>query len=198
MSPTLIIFIKNPELGKAKTRLAQDVGPEKALQIYQTLLAHTREVTQAVPAQRLLFYSSFVDATDAWSADDFDKHLQASGGLGHRMEEAFTLAFGQNNGPVLIIGSDCAQLNASIVQQGIDALQENDFVIGPAEDGGYYLLGMQAFHPEVFRDIEWSTSAVFPQTRAIIEAHNWSLSLLPTLSDIDYLEDWEKHGWEIP
>ncbi|MEL7250241.1 MAG: TIGR04282 family arsenosugar biosynthesis glycosyltransferase [Bacteroidota bacterium] len=198
MSPTLIIFIKNPELGKAKTRLAQDVGPEKALQIYQTLLAHTRKVTQAVPAQRLLFYSSFVDAADAWSADDFDKHLQASGGLGHRMEEAFTLAFGQNNGPVLIIGSDCAQLNASIVQQGIDALQENDFVIGPAEDGGYYLLGMQAFHPEVFRDIEWSTSAVFPQTRAIIEAHNWSLSLLPILSDIDYLEDWEKHGWEIP
>ena len=198
MYPTLIIFIKNPELGKAKTRLAQSVGPEKALQIYLALLGHTREVAQAVPARRMLFYSSFVDVKDAWPAADFDKYLQASGGLGERMEEAFRSAFDEQQGPVLIIGSDCAQLTSTIVQQGIEALATHDFVIGPAEDGGYYLLGMREFHPEVFQGVRWSTASVFSQTEAIIQEHQWSLALLPTLSDIDYLEDWEKHGWEIP
>lgn len=198
MSPTLIIFIKNPELGKAKTRLAQSVGPERALQIYEALLGHTRQLTQAVPAHRMLFYSSFVDTQDDWSAVDFDKHLQANGELGWRMEKAFHLAFEQQGGPVLIVGSDCAQLTAAIIQQGIDALETHDFVIGPAEDGGYYLLGMRSFQPAVFHGIQWSTAEVFSQTKDIIDEHGWTISLLPILSDIDYEEDWKKHGWEIP
>ena len=198
MTPTLLIFIKNPELGKAKTRLAQSVGDERALQIYQALLGHTRSIAQQVPAQRMLFYSSFIDGEDQWPLTHFDKYLQASGDLGTRMTMAFEQAFEQGGGPVLIIGSDCAQLTADIIQQGITSLAENDFVIGPAEDGGYYLIGMQHFRPEVFQAIEWSTEQVFAQTQAIIEQHGWSLALLPTLSDIDYEEDWEKHGWQIP
>ena len=198
MSPTLIIFIKNPELGKAKTRLAQSVGPERALQIYRALLGHTRELTKAVPAKRMLFYSSFVDTEDEWLPQDFDKYLQASGELGQRMEEAFRLAFAEQDGPVLIIGSDCAQLTTDIIQEGIDALAIHDFVIGPAEDGGYYLLGMRSFQPAVFQGIHWSTESVFAQTKDIIDRHGWDLKCLPVLSDIDYEEDWEKHGWEIP
>lgn len=195
--PTLLIFIKNPELGKAKTRLAQSVGPERALEIYQALLGHTRQLAQAVDAQRMLFYSAFVDQQDQWPNSDFAKYLQASGGLGERMSAAFAQAFAETDGPVLIIGSDCAQLTPAIVQQGINALETHDFVIGPAEDGGYYLLGMKAFHPEVFQDIAWSTEEVLPQTLEIIKTKDWSHSLLPVLSDIDYEEDWEKHGWDI-
>ncbi len=146
----------------------------------------------------MLFYSSFIDGQDDWPAADFDKYLQASGDLGVRMETAFEQAFSEQQGPVLIIGSDCAQLTAQIIQEGIDALEEHDFVIGPAEDGGYYLLGMRAFHPEVFKGIAWSTETVFEQTNTIIANKDWTLKLLPTLSDIDYEEDWEKHGWEIP
>lgn len=195
--PTLLIFIKNPELGKAKTRLAESVGPERALKIYEALLKHTCQLAQAVDAQRMLFYSAFVDEQDQWPNQDFAKHLQASGGLGERMTAAFAQAFAEGGGPVLIIGSDCAQLTPAIVEEGIKALVTHDFVIGPAEDGGYYLLGMRAFHPEVFQDIAWSTETVLPQTLEIISSNDWSHSLLPVLSDIDYEEDWEKHGWEI-
>lgn len=196
-APTLVIFIKNPELGKAKTRLAESVGAERALQIYRALLSHTRSVTQKVAARRMLFYSAFIDQNDDWSNVNFEKHLQTSGGLGERMTAAFQQAFAQTGGPVLIVGSDCAQLTPAMVEAGIKALQEHDFVIGPAEDGGYYLLGMRAFHPEVFKDVAWSTETVLPQTLEIIAKNGWSHDLLPVLSDIDYEEDWEKHGWEI-
>lgn len=195
--PTLIIFIKNPELGKAKTRLAKSVGPERALQIYQALLGHTCKIAQAVDAKRMLFYSSFIDEQDQWPAEDFDKHLQVSGGLGERMTTAFGQAFAEQSGPVLIIGSDCAQLTPAIVEAGIKSLQDHDFVIGPAEDGGYYLLGMRAFQPEVFLDVAWSTETVLPQTLEIIARNGWSHNLLPVLSDIDYEEDWEKYGWDL-
>lgn len=194
---TLLIFIKNPELGKAKTRLAQTVGPERALQIYLALLGHTRTICQSVDARRMLFYSSYIDAADEWPAADFDKYLQSSGGLGQRMEEAFRIAFEEASGPVLIVGSDCAQLKADIITQAISALDTHDFVIGPAEDGGYYLLGMRTFRPEVLQGISWSTAEVLPQTKDIMEQMDSTVAYLPTLSDIDYEEDWEKHGWEI-
>lgn len=195
--PTLLIFIKNPELGKAKTRLAQSVGPERALKIYEALLQHTRQLALAVDARRLLFYSAYIDEEDLWAKEDFTKYLQVAGGLGERMTAAFAQAFAAGGGPVLIIGSDCAQLTPAIVEQGLQSLETHDFVIGPAEDGGYYLIGMRAFHPEVFQNITWSTEEVLPQTLAIIGSQKWSHHLLPVLSDIDYEEDWAKHGWEI-
>jgi rSAM/selenodomain-associated transferase 1 len=194
--PTIIIFIKNPELGKAKTRLASTVGPERALAIYIALLGHTRQVVRSVPARRLLYYSSFIDQQDEWPSSDFDKHLQVEGALGKKMETAFQQAF-EAGTPVLIVGSDCAQLTPDILLSAIDKLKTHDTVLGPAEDGGYYLLGMNRFLPELFRNIAWSTEQVFPQTVAILEKLGATYGLLPTLSDIDYEEDWEKHGWEV-
>lgn len=193
---TLLIFIKNPEKGKAKTRLAQGVGEERALQIYQALLGHTRKVAQGVKAKRLLFYSSFIDEQDEWTADDFEKRLQEGDDLGERMQLAFAEGF-RKGGPVVIIGSDCAQLTSELVEEAIDHLQRHDFVIGPAEDGGYYLLGMRTFMPAVFEGINWSTAEVFSTTLQRLGAHNWSYELLPVLSDIDFEEDWEKYGWEL-
>jgi uncharacterized protein len=194
--PALIIFVKNPELGKVKTRLASTLGDAQALRIYEALLGHTRTVVQAVPAQRLLFYSDFIATDDAWPDSDFEKFLQTAGWLGERMSSAFATAFIEG-GPVLIVGSDCAQLTTGIVEQALAALQDHDFVLGPAEDGGYYLLGMQHYHPEVFNDIAWSTERVFDQTVAILQNHSWSYALTPTLSDIDFEEDWVKHGWVL-
>jgi rSAM/selenodomain-associated transferase 1 len=194
--PTIIIFIKNPELGKAKTRLASTLGPERALGIYIALLGHTRQVVSSVPARRLLYYSSFIDTQDEWSDRDFEKHLQIEGGLGEKMATAFQQAF-ETETPVLIVGSDCAQLTPDILLSAIDKLKTHDVVLGPAEDGGYYLLGMNRFLPELFQDIAWSTEQVFPQTLAIIEKLGASYGLLPTLSDIDYEEDWDKYGWEV-
>ena len=192
----LLIFIKNPELGKVKTRLARTVGDERALQIYQALLGHTRKIAMEIDADRLLFYSAFVDQQDEWKADFFDKQIQVAGALGTRMAEAFEGALKDHEAAV-IIGSDCASLSVEIVDQAFDALKNHDFVIGPAEDGGYYLIGMKAASPWVFEGIEWSTETVFSETIKKIEAQGQSYALLPTLSDIDFEEDWAKYGWVL-
>ena len=193
----LIIFIKNPELGKVKTRLAKTVGDEKALAIYKALLGHTRKIAEKLPVNRYLFYSQYIHPSDNWSPKKFKKALQAEGDLGNRITTAFQKVF-QENEKVVIIGSDCASLTPEIVQEAFDKLDTHSFVVGPAVDGGYYLLGMNQFFPEVFRDIEWSTSAVFPTTIKRIKALKTNYHLLPALSDIDYEEDWEQYGWEIP
>ena len=192
---TLIIFIKNPEAGKVKTRLAAEVGNEKALEIYHALLKHTRETVLSRPFDRLLFYSSFIDHQDEWPSQDFTKLLQEGDGLGDRMQHAFAHAFTQG-GPVLIVGSDCPGLSPTILEEAIEHLQSKDFVIGPAMDGGYYLLGMRNYQPEVFSNMEWSTASVLPTTLERINVLQATYALLPMLSDVDYLADWEEHGFE--
>lgn len=196
MSNALIIFIKNPEKGKVKTRLAKTVGDDQALRIYLALLEHTRRIALSLDAERYVFYSSFIAEDDDWLARDFRQALQASGDLGQRMIAAFQTAF-QEHQKVVIIGSDCASLTSEMVEAAFQRLDEHDFVIGPAIDGGYYLLGMRSFEPSVFQDIEWSTESVFTETVARIKRLNKTYALLSELSDIDYEEDWAKYGWEI-
>ncbi|MFK7984177.1 MAG: TIGR04282 family arsenosugar biosynthesis glycosyltransferase [Saprospiraceae bacterium] len=192
----LIVFIKNPELGKVKTRLAKTVGAEKALAIYIALMEHTRKIAEALPVARHLFYSKEINKKDNWTSHKFHKALQIEGDLGDKMATAFHTVFKENE-KVVIIGSDCASLTPEIVQTAFDKLADYPFVIGPAMDGGYYLLGMNSFAPEVFKDIEWSTDAVFPTTVERIEGVGKTYHLLPTLSDIDYEEDWVTYGWEL-
>lgn len=194
--PVLIIFIKNPEKGKVKTRLAASVGEDRALAIYKSLLDHTRKCALAVPADRLLFYSQTIAEQDNWSSANFQKRLQHSGDLGDRITAAFQQGFSVGN-KVMIIGSDCPQLSGDLIAEAFQALDKHDFVIGPALDGGYYLLGMNHFTPEVFADIVWSTDQVAAQTRIKMQAAGGTIFELPALSDVDYAEDWQKYGWEL-
>lgn len=189
----LLIFIRNPELGKVKTRLARDLGPEEALRIYRKLLGHTRKVAQAVAVERFLFYSNFIDREDSWPEPDFKKYLQPDGDLGDRMLQAFGQALSHCEKAV-IVGSDCPGLTPLILQTAFEQLGSHDFVIGPAIDGGYYLIGMKKLTPELFRDMTWSTDRVFQETTERMQAMGSSYYVLPTLSDIDYAEDWEKYG----
>ena len=154
-SKALIIFIKNPEKGKVKTRLAKTVGDDKALQIYLALMEHTRAIALSVEAQRYLFYSQSIGEQDDWSDQQFIKKIQASGDLGQRMEQAFSKALAENE-KVLIIGSDCASLIATIVEQAFVALDDHDYVLGPAMDGGYYLLGMKKPSAFLFDQMPWN------------------------------------------
>jgi len=192
----LLVFIKNAELGKVKTRLASTVGDEQALKIYLSLLSHTRHIAEEIKADRFLFYSSQINESDEWTPTLFQKHLQEGDDLGTRMKNAFTLAFQKHN-KVVIIGSDCASLNPEIVEEAFIALEATPFVIGPAMDGGYYLIGMNEFESSVFENIDWSTDQVFNQTINAIKKLNKSCYLLPELSDIDYEEDWNEYGWEV-
>ena len=116
--------------------------------------------------------------------------------MGERMSHSFEIALQQARS-ALIVGSDIAQLSARIMEDAFRQLQTHDFVIGPAVDGGYYLLGMKAPTPTLFEGIEWSTPTVFAETVAIIEGMGKTYALAPELSDIDYAEDWERYGWGL-
>ena len=198
MNPlALIIFIKNPELGKVKTRLAETVGDEKALEIYKALLKHTKDIALQLNADRMLYYSEDVpEEEDMWSDDDFQKYIQYGAVLGERMYYAFEDALAVHD-KAIIIGSDCASLTPEIVAEAFDALDRFNFVVGPATDGGYYLLGMKKLQIEMFQQMPWSTDQVLPETLARINALGKTVYKLPELSDIDYEEDWKKYGWEL-
>jgi rSAM/selenodomain-associated transferase 1 len=192
----LIIFIKNPERGKVKTRLASTVGDERALTIYRALLTHTRQVALEVNAKRYLYYANFIPEVDEWSPQDFEKRLQSEGDLGVRMATAFEQVLREHKHAILV-GSDIAQLEKSILEKAFQALSEHPFVLGPARDGGYYLLGMNTYHASVFSSIDWSTDRVFDQTRDRIKALGSTPALVEELSDIDYEADWEAFGWSL-
>lgn len=179
-------------MGKVKTRIAKDVGDGKALEIYLSLLEHTRLLTLQVDACRYVYYSNYIDSTDKWLAIDFDQKLQSDGDLGNRMYTAFH-ELTQMHDKTMIIGSDCLQVTPDIIEDGFTALDTHDAVIGPSEDGGYYLLGMKKSNRSVFEKIAWSTSLVFQETMIRFASLEWSTYLLPTLSDIDFIEDWEKY-----
>lgn len=186
----LIIFIKNPVKGKVKTRIAATTGNDEALVIYLQLLQFTRLLTEQITCERFLFYSDFIDNNDDWSALSFEKNVQNGFDLGDRMKNAFEFIFSKNIKKALIIGSDCAELTENIVNNAFQELDSHDFVIGPADDGGYYLLGMSSFEPSVFDNIVWSSDSVFSKTIENITLREKSFALLPMLSDTDTEADW--------
>ena len=192
---TLLIFIKNPIKGQVKTRLASSVGNEEALRIYNELLSHTRKEVSNLACNKLVCYSHYIEEDDEWQKAGFIPYLQHGSDLGERMSNAFQEAF-TNNHKVVIIGSDCPQISTAIIQTAFDALGNNKIVLGPAFDGGYYLLGMSSFFPELFQDMEWSTDRVCQATiQKAKEIYQITPSMLDRLSDVDYIEDWKKYGW---
>lgn len=183
----LIIFTRNPELGKCKTRLAATIGDESALEIYKYLLQHTAKLSEKVKADKYLFYSESIKREDIWDATIFNKKLQQGNDLGERMENAFTELFELGYEKVIIIGSDLLDLSSDDVNEAFDFLNENDTVIGPAKDGGYYLLGMKNMHSKVFKNKEWGTSTVLENT--LSDLKDSTISMLKELNDIDTFED---------
>ncbi len=182
----LIIFIKNPEKGKVKTRLAATVGDERALEVYKELLVHTRRVAADVEVDCLLFYSNYVVPDDDWDAGRFKKFVQVGTDLGVRMQGAFELAFDRYGYEhVAIIGSDCAELTSDTITTAFNKLESSDVVLGPSTDGGYYLLGMSRLFPDVFENKHWSTSSVLEDTLVDIKNAGLTYSLLAKLTDID-------------
>jgi uncharacterized protein len=176
-------------LGKVKTRLVQDVGDETALVVYYRLLEHTRSITQNLPVQKFLYYSEFVDTEDNWPNSLYQKRVQSAGQLGDKMEHAFVSAFAQACGAVVIIGTDCMELSSEIIMDAFDHLDRHDAVIGPAVDGGYYLLGLKSHHSEIFRNKAWSTHTVLHDTETDFEKLGLRWHKLPLLRDVDTFDD---------
>jgi uncharacterized protein len=196
MKNTLLIFIKNPQLGKVKTRLAKTMGDAAALEIYNELTRITRHNAEILRGGNChLFYSDYVDLNDAWSNELFEKSVQATGDLGNRMATAFHQVFAKNQERAVIIGSDCPTLTVEILEKAFQELENHDFVVGPSTDGGYYLLGIRASvaFDLVFENMAWSTDAVLPTTLSKITEGGYSHFLLPALTDVDEEKDWRAY-----
>ena len=190
MKEAIIIFVRNPELGKVKTRVAATVGDEAALQIYKQLLLHTMEVADKKYADKFVFYHEQIEPDDIWNKKGFHKKLQSGSNLGEKMKNAFTFVFSEGYNKVIIIGSDCLQLNTDIVHEAFAALDQKDTVIGPAKDGGYYLLGMKKNYGFLFDNKTWSTESVFDESMRDMQQQHLSTGLLPLLTDVDTEADW--------
>lgn len=190
-SHALIIFIKNPIKGKVKTRLAKTIGDEAALAAYIQLLDHTRSVVLQSDAKAYLFYDQEIQKDD-FLEKDFHKKLQYQGDLGQRIHHAFSEVFNHHHSKVLIIGSDCPDINPELISKAFASLDDHDFCIGPTEDQGYYLLGMKEMQSFPFEDISWSTEKVLSQTKEKIQSHNKTCAILQELYDVDHEKEWKR------
>ena len=186
----LMVFVRNPQLGTVKTRLATTVGDKVALEIYIELMRHTAEVTHKVSADKKVFYSEKIEQHDVWTEMNFSKVLQTKGTLGQRMENAFRTAFEKGYKKVLIVGSDLYSLKTSHIEKALHQLDKKEVVIGPAQDGGYYLLGLNKNLPALFCNKSWGTSTVLKETLNDLKLK--SIFLMETLNDIDNFEDLKK------
>ena len=186
-SNLLIIFAKNPEMGTVKTRLAKSIGEENALKVYLKLLEHTHRVADKVNASKKVYFNkvSKIDILDYYK---FQKELQRGGDLGEKMRNAFLENYDFEK--IVLIGSDCLEINEDIIEDAFIALEDNDCVIGPANDGGYYLIGSRGDRLlPIFKDKEWSTENVLLDTILDLKKHKLSYHLLEELTDIDEEKD---------
>lgn len=189
----LIIFARKPEAGKVKTRLAKTIGNEKTLQIYIKLLQHTRAVVKQMPCDSFVFLT---EPTNDNFWEGFFCEQQQGDTLGDKMKNAFEMLFHNGYEQCIIIGSDCPSLEKEIVEEAFLCLLENDVTIGPAKDGGYYLLGMKKLINPLFQNKDWSTENVFTQTMEDIETLQLTYKLLPILNDVDEEKDVPINWWQ--
>ena len=187
----ILIFTRNLKLGKVKTRLAKTIGDEKALEIYQFLVQKTKQISDQVQVKKRVYYDQSITENDFWNSEDYQKFLQKGTDLGSRMYQAFLQAFQSDFEKVIIIGSDLYDLTPKIISEAFQELDKNDVVIGPAEDGGYYLLGMKVLHPPIFKNKNWGTDSVRKETLADLKEKK--VFLLEELNDVDIFEDIQDH-----
>ena len=211
MDNSLIIFLKYPEPGKVKTRLAKDIGNGKACAIYRQLAENViKNIFSKNPRTYTVHIFFTPDDKENEIRDwlkpiiennqEVDTQYIPQGGdtLGERMSNAFQqILQGKHYRRCIIIGTDCPGIEAALIESAFDVLNKKDVVIGPCEDGGYYLLGMSKFTTDLFTDITWGTDRVFGQTMKKISNNNLSYGILKTLADIDTPEDLYRYASDI-
>ncbi|MBW4479702.1 MAG: TIGR04282 family arsenosugar biosynthesis glycosyltransferase [Tolypothrix brevis GSE-NOS-MK-07-07A] len=196
----LIIFTRYPEPGKTKTRLIPALGSVGAANLQREMteytLSHVKELQASTAISlEIRFAGGSLQLMQDWLGSDLVYHLQGEGDLGSRMIRSLLNSFQKNAEYVVIIGTDCPGVNPQILTTAFEQLQVFDLVLGPAVDGGYYLIGLQQPFPELLTNIDWGTSQVLSQTVEIAQKLNLSLAYLPILADVDRPEDlpiWEQ------
>jgi len=190
----LMIFTRYPEAGKTKTRLIPALGAAGAAQLQRQMTEHTIAQLNQCQSRSVQIWFTSGDSVEEIQAQRqlmtvwlgaFDYQPQGSGDLGARLNRAFEAAFAAGMQQVAAIGTDCPELDAGLLEQAFHLLQQHDLVLGPATDGGYYLIGLSRLIPELFEDIDWGTEVVLQQTVTIAEQGSRSIAYLPPLTDVD-------------
>ncbi|CAM2068019.1 TIGR04282 family arsenosugar biosynthesis glycosyltransferase [Sulfidibacter corallicola] len=202
MKCALICFLKYPEPGHVKTRLAAHLGEPQAAELYAALAE--RVITEVYPLSQsydlILCHDPAHDVGlyREWIGDTWVYWEQESGDLGTRMSCAVDRALDEGYGRIAVIGSDCIGMDEAFIDGVFSHLAEHDFVIGPSTDGGYYLIALQEYSPWIFDDIEWSTETVLETTLSKVEARELSAFQLDAKMDIDSLDDLTRFRRELP
>jgi uncharacterized protein len=193
-SNILVQFTRFPEPGKVKTRLIAALGPAGACSLHRRLTSHIMHIAKKFAIAGNADFVIYFDGAGAKAMQqlfgkDFKYLSQSEGDLGQRMSTAFADLFGQGHQQVVLIGSDCPGLTAEILAAAFAYLNHHDLVLGPATDGGYYLIGLTALHPELFQHVSWGTAEVFTKTTTKAAGLGLATAFLKPLSDIDRPED---------
>ncbi len=190
----LIVFARFPEAGQAKTRLIAALGADRAARLQESLTRRTLETARRLGADRAC------DLEVRFSGGDIDRMSRLYGtqwrfvpqqgtGLGERLEQSVDAAIGEGAKRVLVIGTDCPEIEAATLAEAFDALKRCDVTFGPALDGGYYLIGLNESRPEMFRGVDWGTDQVLRQSLERARQLRCKVQLLRPLSDVDHPED---------
>lgn len=182
----VIVFVKNIKLGTVKTRLAKTIGDLGAFEVYSELVKITENATNQLDIDKHVYFSNAI--VDTKWINDF-KTVQQGTDLGERMMNAFKDGFEAGYKKIVLIGSDLPDINANHILNGIEALNDNDVVFGPAEDGGYYLIGLSKMNTAVFENKPWSQPNLLELTLNELKSNNEKVKRLETLNDIDTYED---------
>jgi uncharacterized protein len=184
----LIIFVRYPELGQVKTRIGNQIGNGKTLAIYNELLSHTFGIVAHLQCKKYIFA---IGPPDIPLNLDFEHQVMQQKGndIGERMQNSFNQMFREGFSKIVLIGSDIYELTTAIITDAFHKLDEVECTIGPANDGGYYLLGLAREIPSIFDDIMWSSEHTLDQTIRQINLKGLTYQLLPKLNDVDTLED---------
>ncbi|QGY40173.1 DUF2064 domain-containing protein [Pseudodesulfovibrio cashew] len=196
MNDCVLFFVKYPEPGEVKTRLAENSSPELAAEFYATFVEEKfEELLSGCKAKIIVCFAPETagQAMRDWLGEYHRYVGQKGADLGRRMENGFREAFFMKYERVVLAGSDVPGLSPAIIEEALEALTPDTACLGPADDGGYYLIGFhrKGFVPEVFRNIDWSTERVFEQTASLISGQGMKTHILPNLEDMDTLEDVE-------
>lgn len=193
MQRRVLLFIRAPELGRVKTRLEKKLDAATVLTLYKHFVEDTMESLTAGGYGIIVFFSPLhkEPAVRAWLGDTVHLQPQTGENLGKKMRNAFSTVFAMGLGQAVLMGSDSPDIDIGIVDEAYAFLENRDVVIGPAEDGGYYLIGFQnqAFDGDVFSGIDWGTEHVYQQTLQRVYDAGLNTHVLPTWQDIDTFED---------
>jgi uncharacterized protein len=190
---TILLFVKNPEPGRVKTRLAAGVGNRFAAEIYRAFVEDVLAacLEAGVPVTVMVSPREAVEEVRLWLGSAHRYEAQAGDDLGERMSDAFRRVFDAGFGEAILVGSDIPDLRPEVLAEGFGALSVNHAVIAPAKDGGYYAVGFRSdgFQPAVFQGVEWSTDSVFTRTCNLMEQSRIQYHVLPMGEDVDTYQD---------